>query len=94
MGATATNPVSLPKKGPSEGPLDPPRMSDAGQSPLSLTRLLSALREREHTPLVKDCLNRCQRCDLGFVMATADGTPISASTLEQLLADLDALAED
>jgi hypothetical protein len=59
-----------------------------------LDPLLFALREREHTPLVKDCLNRCQRCDLGFVMATADGTPISASTLDQLLADLDALAAE
>ncbi len=59
-----------------------------------LDSLLTSLREREHTPLVKDCLNRCQRCDLGFVMATADGTPISASTLDQLLADLDALAAE
>ena len=59
-----------------------------------LDSLLTALREREHTPLLKDCLNRCQRCDLGFVMATADGTPISATTLDQLLADLDALAAE
>jgi hypothetical protein len=59
-----------------------------------LAPLLSALRDREHSPVVKDCLNRCQRCDLGFVMATADGTPMSASTLEQLLADLDALAAE
>ena len=44
--------------------------------------LLSALRDREHAPVVKDCLNRCQRCDLGFVIATADGTPMSASTLD------------
>jgi hypothetical protein len=67
----------------------------------SLLRLVSdvapavdAVRERGHTPVVKDCLNRCQRCDLGFVMATADGTPLSVSTLEQLLAELDALAAD
>ncbi|HEX3903840.1 MAG TPA: hypothetical protein VH853_13450 [Polyangia bacterium] len=59
-----------------------------------LAPLLSALREREHTPVVKDCLNRCQRCELGFVMATADGTPMSASTLTELLADLDALAAE
>jgi hypothetical protein len=57
-------------------------------------RLLSALRDREHAPLVKDCLNRCQRCDLGFVTATADGTPLSASTADELLADLDALAAE
>jgi hypothetical protein len=56
--------------------------------------LLSALRDREHAPVVKDCLNRCQRCDLGFVIATADGTPLSASTLDDLLADLDALAAE
>jgi hypothetical protein len=59
-----------------------------------LAPLLSALRDREHSPLVKDCLNRCQRCDLGFVMATADGVPMSAPTLDQLLDDLDALAAD
>ena len=55
---------------------------------------LSALRDREHAPVVKDCLNRCQRCDLGFVIATADGTPLGASTLDDLLADLDALAAE
>ena len=55
---------------------------------------LSALRDREHAPLVKDCLNRCQRCDLGFVIATADGTPLGASTLDDLLTDLDALAAE
>jgi len=59
-----------------------------------LAPLLSALRDREHAPVVKDCLNRCQRCDLGFVIATADGTPMSASTLDQLLDDLDALAAE
>jgi hypothetical protein len=55
---------------------------------------VDALREREHVPVMKDCLNRCQRCDLGFVMATADGTPLGASTLDELLAALDALAAD
>jgi hypothetical protein len=59
-----------------------------------LAPLLSALREREHTPVMKDCLNRCQRCDLGFVIATADGTPLSVSTIDQLLGDLDALAAE
>ena len=59
-----------------------------------LAPLLSALREREHTPVVKDCLDRCQRCELGFVMATADGTPMSAATVSELLADLDALAAE
>jgi hypothetical protein len=59
-----------------------------------LESFVMVLREREHTPVVKDCLNRCQRCELGFVMATADGTPISASTLDQLLGDLDALGAE
>ena len=59
-----------------------------------LAPLLCALRDREHTPVVKDCLNRCERCDLGFVMATVDGTPLSASSLDQLLGDLDALAAE
>ena len=56
---------------------------------------ISALREREHVPVVKDCLNRCQRCDLGGVIAVVDGAPLSVPTLEALLNDLDALtAED
>ena len=59
-----------------------------------LAPLLAALRDREHTPVVKDCLNRCQRCDLGFVMATAGGTPMSASSLTEILTDLDALAAE
>lgn len=60
-----------------------------------IASLLSLLRGREHVPVVKDCLNRCQRCDLGFVMATADGTPLATTTIELLLSDLDALtAED
>ena len=59
-----------------------------------LASLLSELREREHTPVVKDCLNRCQKCDLGFVMATVDGTPVGASSVTALLADIDALAAE
>jgi hypothetical protein len=62
--------------------------------PTGPSPLLSALRDREHTPVVKDCLNRCQRCDLGFLMATAGGTPMSTSTADQLLADLDELAAE
>ena len=57
-----------------------------------LDALLSELREREHTPVVKDCLDRCQRCELGFAMATVDGTPLAASSVTALLADIDALA--
>jgi hypothetical protein len=56
--------------------------------------LLSELRAREHTPVVKDCLNRCQKCELGFVMATVGGTPLAASSVTALLADIDALAAE
>ncbi|MSP61901.1 MAG: hypothetical protein EXR72_16525 [Myxococcales bacterium] len=59
-----------------------------------LAPVLSALRDREHSPVVKDCLDRCQRCDLGFVIATADGTPMSVRSVDQLLLDLDALAAE
>ena len=59
-----------------------------------LAELVSNLREREHTPVVKDCLNRCQKCELGFVMATVDGTPLGASSVTALLADIDALAAE
>jgi hypothetical protein len=59
-----------------------------------LAPLLSELREREHTPVVKDCLNRCQKCELGFAIATADGTPLGASSVTALLADIDALAAE
>ena len=59
-----------------------------------LAPLLSALRERELTPVVKDCLNRCQRCELGFAMATADGTPLGAASVTSLLADIDALTAE
>ena len=61
-------------------------------APLAL--LLSELREREHTPVVKDCLNRCQKCELGFVIATVDGTPLGAAGVTALLADIDALAAE
>jgi hypothetical protein len=61
-------------------------------APLAL--LLSELREREHTPVVKDCLNRCQKCELGFAIATVDGTPLGAASVTALLADIDALAAE
>jgi hypothetical protein len=59
-----------------------------------LAPLLSELRDREHTPVLKDCLNRCQKCELGFAIATADGTPLGASSVTALLADIDALAAE
>jgi hypothetical protein len=54
----------------------------------------SVLRDREHSPIVKDCLNRCERCELGGMIAVADGMPMSAPTLDAFLSDLDALAAD
>jgi hypothetical protein len=59
-----------------------------------LASVVAMLRDREHTPIVKDCLNRCQRCDLGGVIALADGMPLAAPTFEAFLIDLDALAAD
>jgi hypothetical protein len=59
-----------------------------------LVAVISTLRDREHTPVVKDCLNRCPRCELGGVIAVVDGMPVSAPTLEAFLSDLDALAAD
>jgi hypothetical protein len=59
-----------------------------------LAEVISTLREREHTPVVKDCLNRCQRCDLGGMIAVADGVPLAAATFEAFLGDIDALAAD
>jgi uncharacterized protein YuzB (UPF0349 family) len=56
--------------------------------------LLEALEEREHTVLLQECLNRCQACDLGVLIALADGVALSAKAPEKLLADLDELAAD
>ena len=55
--------------------------------------LVEALAERDHTVLVKDCLNRCQGCSLGLYIAVADGAPLSSKTSDKLLADIDELAE-
>lgn len=56
--------------------------------------LLSALREHEHSLTIKDCLDRCQACDKGVIIATVDGTPVSALQPAKLLATVAALAED
>jgi len=47
-----------PRKGPSKGPLDPPRSSAAGQSPSSLTRLLLGA-------LAASAVVACETVDLG-----------------------------
>jgi len=54
----------------------------------------SLLRDREHSPIVRDCLNRCETCDRGGMIAIADGMPMSAATLDAFLTDLDTLAAD
>ncbi len=56
--------------------------------------LLSALRERGHSPVVRECLNRCTDCKQGLLMATADGFPLSSKDSEKLLSDLDELSAD
>jgi hypothetical protein len=56
--------------------------------------LLSALRDGEHTVVVKDCLDRCTACDKGLIIATADGMPLSAINPAKLLATVAELAED
>jgi hypothetical protein len=56
--------------------------------------LLDALREREHTPVVRECLSRCQECNAGQLLAIADGMPLGAANAERLLADLDELSAD
>jgi hypothetical protein len=62
--------------------------------PGGLAAAVAVLRERQHTPVVRDCLNRCQRCDAGGLVATAEGMPLGAATLEALLEDLDALGAE
>ena len=52
-------------------------------------QLLSALREREHTPIVVDCLDRCTVCETGKLVATADAIPLAPKTAADLLAMLD-----
>jgi len=56
--------------------------------------LVSSLRDGEHTPIVKDCLDRCQACDKGLIIAAADGMPLSAATAGKLLATIAELAAD
>ena len=64
------------------------------RAPSGAASVISALRDREHVPVVKDCLNRCERCDRGDAIAVVDGAPLGAATFEALLLDLDELAAD
>ena len=59
-----------------------------------LHALVDKLRDDEHSPIVKDCLDRCQRCDLGFIVASADGMPLSAPTIDQFFKDVEELAAE
>jgi hypothetical protein len=64
------------------------------RAPSGAAAIISVLREREHVPVVKDCLNRCERCDRGDALAIAGGVPLGAPSFEALLLDLDALAAE
>jgi hypothetical protein len=55
--------------------------------------VIDGLREREHSPVVADCLDRCQVCEKALV-ATVDGIPIQAPDAATLLAICDQLAAD
>lgn len=57
-------------------------------------QLLDALSAREHSVELKDCLQRCQACDLGVIIAQADGMPLSGKTIEKILGTVDALVDD
>jgi hypothetical protein len=54
--------------------------------------LVDGLREREHSPVIADCLDRCQVCEKSLV-ATLDGMPVSAPDVATLLALCDELAD-
>jgi hypothetical protein len=55
--------------------------------------LVAQLGEREHTVVLKDCLNRCQGCQLGLVIALVEGAPVSTRTTEAFLAEMDEAEE-
>jgi len=56
-------------------------------------KLLCTLREREHTPIVVDCLDRCTVCETGKLVATADAIPLATKNAEELLALLDEIGD-
>ena len=55
--------------------------------------LLESLRDRDHSPVIKDCLTRCEACDQGLLIASADGLPLRAKDTDQLLDQIDSLSE-
>jgi hypothetical protein len=56
--------------------------------------MLSSLREQEHSVVLKDCLERCQACDKGLIIATVDGMPLSAIDAAAFVDKLAQLAAD
>jgi hypothetical protein len=56
--------------------------------------MLSSLREQEHSVALKDCLERCQGCDKGFIIATVDGVALSAIDAPAFAEKLAQLAAD
>ena len=48
--------------------------------PGALPSVLSALRDREHSPVVKDCLNRCEGCERGGLIAKRFSAPSVAES--------------
>ena len=64
------------------------------RAPAGPAAALESLRAHEHVPVIKDCLNRCERCERGDLIAVVDGMPLAVPTVEALVAHLDALAAD
>jgi hypothetical protein len=56
--------------------------------------MLSSLREEEHSVALKDCLERCQACDKGLIIATVDGMALSAIDARAFAEKLAQLAAD
>jgi hypothetical protein len=56
--------------------------------------MLSSLREQEHSVALKDCLERCQACDKGLIIATVDGMALSAIDARAFADKLAQLAAD
>ncbi len=55
--------------------------------------LFDALRERDCSPVAKDCMDRCKVCETGSLVATVDGMPVAARDGAELLTQVEALAE-
>ena len=55
--------------------------------------LLDGLRDRGHTPRVKDCLDRCDPCEKELI-ALIDGIPVRQPTVDALLEMVDELDDE